>query len=138
MLNSFCGPSILLRIHGGALKYYGGPLLDSARLPVVLTIRVLRAGAAHAPLRRRDRARGEGAAVHPTPATHAISTDLKAGERVFQTFVVMYSQKQWFMQVEGHNHCFVHYFGVKTLFGTLFSPPLMKSGLKKEKKWLRG
>ena len=80
--NSRCG------IHGGALKYYGGPLLDSARLPVVLTIRVLRAGAAHAPLRRRDRARGEGAAVHPTPATHAISTDLKAGERVFQTLLL--------------------------------------------------
>ena len=27
-----------------------------------------------------------------------------------------------------HNHCFMHYFGVKTLSATLFSPPLMIPG----------
>ena len=27
-----------------------------------------------------------------------------------------------------HNHCFMHYFGVKTLSETLFPPPLMKPG----------
>ena len=31
------------------------------------------------------------------------------------------------MHVEEHNHCFMHYFGVKTLSETLFSPPFMKS-----------
>ena len=32
------------------------------------------------------------------------------------------------MYIEGHNHCFMHYFGVKALFETFFSPPLMKPG----------
>ena len=32
------------------------------------------------------------------------------------------------MYIEEHNHCFMHYFGVKTLCETLFSPPLMKAG----------
>ena len=32
------------------------------------------------------------------------------------------------MHIEGHSHCLMHYFGVKTLFGTLFSPPLRKPG----------
>ena len=32
------------------------------------------------------------------------------------------------MHIEEHNHCFMHYFGVKTLSETLFSPPLMKPG----------
>ena len=29
---------------------------------------------------------------------------------------------------EEHNHYFMHYFGVKTVSETLFSPPLMKAG----------
>ena len=32
------------------------------------------------------------------------------------------------MYIEEHNHCLTHYFGVKTLSETLFSPPLMKPG----------
>ena len=32
------------------------------------------------------------------------------------------------MHTEEHNHCFIHYFGVKTLSDTLFSPPLMQPG----------
>ena len=32
------------------------------------------------------------------------------------------------MHLEEHNHCFMHYFGVKTLSETLFPPPLMKPG----------
>ena len=32
------------------------------------------------------------------------------------------------MYIEEHNHCFMHYFGVKTLSETLFSPPLKKPG----------
>ena len=32
------------------------------------------------------------------------------------------------MHIEEHNHCFMHYFGVKTLSETLFPPPLMKAG----------
>ena len=32
------------------------------------------------------------------------------------------------MHIEEHNHCFIHYFGVKTLSETLFSPPLKKPG----------
>ena len=55
-------------------------------------------------------------AVYPSPATHAFLTDLKAGESVFQTLlVVFYPQKQWFMHMEEHSHCFMHCFGAKTL-----------------------
>ena len=32
------------------------------------------------------------------------------------------------MYLEEHNHCFMHYFGVKTLSDALFPPPLMKPG----------
>ena len=32
------------------------------------------------------------------------------------------------MHIEEHNHCFMHYLGVKTLSETLFSPPLMRPG----------
>ena len=32
------------------------------------------------------------------------------------------------MHIEEHNHCFMHYFGVKTLSETPFPPPLMKPG----------
>ena len=32
------------------------------------------------------------------------------------------------MHIEGHKHCSMHYFGVKTLSETPFSPPLMKPG----------
>ena len=32
------------------------------------------------------------------------------------------------MHLEGHNHCFMHYFGVKPLSETLFPPPLMNAG----------
>ena len=32
------------------------------------------------------------------------------------------------MHIEEHNHCFMHYFGVKTLSETLFFPPLMNPG----------
>ena len=42
------------------------------------------------------------------------------------------------MYIEGHNHCFKHYFGVKILSETLFSPPLMKPGCGAKKKGLRG
>ena len=30
--------------------------------------------------------------------------------------------------IEEHNHCFMHCFGVKALFETFFSPPLMQAG----------
>ena len=61
----------------------------------------------------------------PSPATQAILTVLKVGESVFHTF---YLQKPCLLHLEGHNHCFMHYFGVKTLSETLFSPPLMEPG----------
>ena len=32
------------------------------------------------------------------------------------------------MYIEGHNHCFMLYFGVKTLSETPFTPPLMHPG----------
>ncbi len=32
------------------------------------------------------------------------------------------------MYLEGHNHCFMHYFGVKTLSEAHFPPPLMHPG----------
>ena len=32
------------------------------------------------------------------------------------------------MHIAEHNHCYMHYFGVKTLSETLFPPPLMKPG----------
>ena len=32
------------------------------------------------------------------------------------------------MHIEEHNHCFMHYFGVRTLPETLFPPPLKKPG----------
>ena len=32
------------------------------------------------------------------------------------------------MHIEEHNHCFMHYFSVKTLSETPFSPPLKKPG----------
>ena len=34
------------------------------------------------------------------------------------------------MHIEEHNHCFMHYFGVKTRFGTLFFPLVMNSGYR--------
>ena len=63
-----------------------------------------------------------GASVGPSPATHAILTVLKAGESVFQTLLLTKTI------VHVCNHCFIHYFGVKTLSETLFSPPLKKPG----------
>ena len=74
--------------------------------------------------RRTPRAVAPGG-VHPSPATHAILTLLKAGESVFQTFLLT---KQWFMHIAERNHCFMQYFGVKTLSETPFSPPLIKAG----------
>ena len=32
------------------------------------------------------------------------------------------------MRIEEHNHCFMRYFGVKPLSGTLFPPPLVNAG----------
>ena len=58
--------------------------------------------------------------VGPSPAAHAILTALKAGESVFQTLLLT---KQWFMHIEEHKHCFMHYFGVKTLSEMSFPPP---------------
>ena len=39
-----------------------------------------------------------------------------------------YTQSQWLMHIEEHNHCFMHYFGVKKLSGTLFAPPFNETG----------
>ena len=63
--------------------------------------------------------------VWPSPATHAILMVLRREKACFEHF---YSQKQWFMHTEEHNHCFMHYFGVKTLSETPCSPPLMQPG----------
>ena len=65
--------------------------------------------------------------VHSSPATHAVLTVLKAGESAFHRLLLT---KQWFMYIEEHNHCFIHYFGVKTLSDTLFFPAFNATGLR--------
>ena len=61
----------------------------------------------------------------PQPSDHVL-TFLEAGESVFQTLL---STKTMFHSLrEEHNHCFMHYFGVKTLSETPFPPPLLKTG----------
>ena len=58
----------------------------------------------------------------PSPATHVILTVLKAGESVFQTLLLTKTVVHtYYTIIEEHNHCFMHYFGVKTLSETLFS-----------------
>ena len=83
----------------------------------------------HCPARRlgcRERRRwqdlGRRGQAQP-PATHASLTRSKAGEGVLQPV-----QKQWFMRVEGHNHCFMHFLASKHSLGTFFAPPLTKLG----------
>ena len=78
------------------------------------------------------RRHGEGCvarwSVPPSPATHAILTALKAGEIVFHKLLLTKTVVHALCHIEELNHCFMHYFGVKTLSETLFSPPLMKPG----------
>ena len=62
-------------------------------------------------------------AVLPTPATHAISTFLKAGESLFQP---RFWTKTVFHALRGAQPLFHAFFSVKTLSGTLFAPPLKK------------
>ena len=56
----------------------------------------------------------------PSPATHAILAQLKAGESVIQTLLLTKTVVHVIQYIEEHNHCFMHYFGVKTLSETLF------------------
>ena len=73
-------------------------------------------------LRRLHRA---ATTVQPTPATLAIPTVLKAGERVFKPLLWT---KTVFHALRGAQPLFHALLGVKTLSGTLFSPPLKKPG----------
>ena len=63
----------------------------------------------------------------PSPATHAILRLLKAGESVISD-IFTHKNSGSCIYVEEHNHCFMHYFGVKTLSETPCSPPLMQPG----------
>ena len=63
--------------------------------------------------------------AEPTPATLAISTLLKAGESVFQPLLWT---KTVFHALRAAQPLFHALFGVKTLSGTLFAPPLKKTG----------
>ena len=61
---------------------------------------------------------GSGAQAHaagPSPATHATLPPLKAGESVFHIFSLTKTVVHALCYIEGQNHCFMHYFGVKTL-----------------------
>ena len=61
----------------------------------------------------------------PTPATHAISTLLKAGESVFQPFLLTKTVSHALRGAQPVLHALL---GVKILSGTLFAPPLMNAG----------
>ena len=47
---------------------------------------------------------------------------------MFHTLLLTKTVVHALCHIEEHNHCFMHYFGVKTLSETLFSPPLMHPG----------
>ena len=49
-----------------------------------------------------------GCGVMPSPATHAISTLLEAGENVGSD--VFICKNSMYMPFEGHSHCFTHFF----------------------------
>ena len=65
----------------------------------------------------------------PSPATQAILTVLKAGERVFQTLLLA---RQCWVHFEGRNHCFMHFLASNTVrqSGTLLGPACNASGLR--------
>ena len=62
--------------------------------------------------------------VKPRPATHAILTVLKAGESVFQMFLLTQTV---FHALRGAQSLFETLFGVKTLSGTLLGPVFLES-----------
>ena len=65
----------------------------------------------------------------PHPGDHVL-TVLKAGESVIQTLLLTKTVVHVIQYIEEHHHCFMHYFGVKTLSETLFPLPSSQRGLR--------
>ena len=62
--------------------------------------------------------------VYPSPATHAVWRQLKAGESVFEAFPLT---NKVFLNVEGHNRCSTRALASEHCLGHLLAPPLMNS-----------
>ena len=63
--------------------------------------------------------------AQPSPATHSIVTELKAGERMLQAHFLT---KHCFLHLEEHSHCFMHFLASKHSLGHFGTPSAMNLG----------